>query len=408
MPAHLKRVVRGEVSPKLASRENTLVNVHGDTLDRMRDTLPQQRNVFVHGGGEVLVENTTGEHLDQYSVVYLVDSGLGLRNDEYRELSVDIFKSKRFLLAEGPSGPEPKDIRRLAITQVALPAGRIGRACVVGVTQVLLKVEDEEHNFASPEAYGQRWLVTGPAGLIPILWKEPGTGERWGIVKIGHAFVGDRYAKAQSDWEANGTYGGGNPRVQCKLCDWDGSNEQGDDFWVYCPRDRKGTVGWSPGADPSIYAEDVIRWSYDEDGKTICVSEYLHMGRIGDIIMYAPILYMNPTAPKGWHVCDGKTDLDSPNYPGGKFTVCNFASEYGPVGGPYGFYVGAIPRHAVSGEQVGVRCERMPFFDWAGAVPNVVFVGHDGDAQTNDGDHLTHFASLEYPTVPVLFYQRYA
>lgn len=82
------------------------------------------------------------------------------------------------------------------------------------------------------------------------------------------------YAKAQSDWEDNSA----DPKVSVKMCDRDGSNPRGAAFDVYLPRRRATDTATQPIDDfnPDIFEDDVIRWEYDNDGRRVCVSEYLH------------------------------------------------------------------------------------------------------------------------------------
>jgi hypothetical protein len=81
--------------------------------------------------------------------------------------------------------------KRIVIAQEAIPAGEIGQCLLNGVSPVKVY---SQHN---PNPYQAHASFASPLGRLdaayfntgfgfPILWREPGTGEKWAIVKLGH------------------------------------------------------------------------------------------------------------------------------------------------------------------------------------------------------------------------------
>jgi hypothetical protein len=101
-----------------------------------------------------------------------------------------------------------------------------------------------------------------------------------------------RWAKAQYDWSANS----GDPRVEVKACDRDGTNETGDNFYVYLPRSTSG--------DPAVFQDAVIGYTVDVEGTCICVTDYMD-DAIGTVKMWKG---SSGDVPAGWRICDGSDD----------------------------------------------------------------------------------------------------
>jgi len=73
---------------------------------------------------------------------------------------------------------------RFCILQEPIAAGALGRGLILGVTPVRLEVTAEDDRTATIVTGETGSLTTGSSGAARILWKEPGTGPKWGIVQI--------------------------------------------------------------------------------------------------------------------------------------------------------------------------------------------------------------------------------
>jgi hypothetical protein len=278
-------------------------------------------------------------------------------------------------------------------------AGAIVAACVAGICVAKVTVNNPEHQYATVKDADPGALASCLHGSAQILWIETGdSGVKWAVVRLGVAPPGRFYAKAQSDWEENGTYPSGAPRVSCKLYDYrtTGEGEYGDAFWVYLPRDRHGAPSQNHGADPAVYAGDFIQWEYHSSGVPVCVSEYLHMQKIKDIRIQGA----NNIIPTGWYECDGSSQTGN----AGTFNLVDFATTQQPVGGS-AKQVAAIPRHKSTAEAVGSR-NNVHLADAFGETGGVVLVPTPGSALDTGGDTMT-IGMGAYPTATVLYIQRY-
>ena len=126
-----------------------------------------------------------------------------------------------------------------------------------------------------------------------------------------NAFVS--YGKAQENWRANG----GEPRVLCKHCDRDGTNETGDTFWIYLldpNRNHDRPTGYGPGAagdfggHPNVNQHAVIgyRIGLSADGtKDVMVAVTVTPDmRIGTTVGSVEDDYRN--YKPGWALMDGE------------------------------------------------------------------------------------------------------
>jgi hypothetical protein len=64
-----------------------------------------------------------------------------------------------------------------------------GRAAIAGQWQTKLNVIHEKHEYADIAA-GSARLTSGWYGTSQIIKKESGTGEKWGVVRLGCPFLG--------------------------------------------------------------------------------------------------------------------------------------------------------------------------------------------------------------------------
>jgi hypothetical protein len=86
---------------------------------------------------------------------------------------------------------------RFCILQEPVTAGALGRGLILGVSPVRLEVTAEDDRAATLVTGQTGSLATGTEGAARILWKEAGTGQKWGIVQI----------------PAGGSGGGGSPNL---------------------------------------------------------------------------------------------------------------------------------------------------------------------------------------------------
>jgi hypothetical protein len=133
--------------------------------------------------GCLWVRNDGSQPVDRFGILALRDLVFN-PSTEFNTFAWD-------LLATGDT-PGPKDaFGHFAVLQQPLAAGQVGVGMVDGVTPVLLNVTHEQAKYADIDCWGCcssdaiRRLRTCECGGARILAKAAGTGERWGIVKVG-------------------------------------------------------------------------------------------------------------------------------------------------------------------------------------------------------------------------------
>ncbi len=76
---------------------------------------------------------------------------------------------------------------------------------VSGVSVMWLDVQNETDQFAEISDGDTVVLTTGTSGSARILWKPPGTGQMWGIVRLPEASSPLHWGVATADWDGSNT-----------------------------------------------------------------------------------------------------------------------------------------------------------------------------------------------------------
>jgi hypothetical protein len=123
--------------------------------------------------GMISVRNDTGAPRDRFTIVG-IDSPVISPTD-------NPLSWQDHLVFLGASAQTEAHKNRYGILQEPLAAGAIGRALVSGVSIARIFVKDVVHDHARIAA---GTLETAQSGSAQIIWKEPGLGDRWGVVRI--------------------------------------------------------------------------------------------------------------------------------------------------------------------------------------------------------------------------------
>jgi len=122
------------------------------------------------------VRNDSGNTLDRFSVVELSNALITPQENEAEFQSRAAF---RVIL------PTKQARGKFGVLLEPIPSGRIGRAWVSGVCPARVEVVDEKHRFCEAVA-GNAALRTDCFGSARILWREPGLGLRWSLIRLGN------------------------------------------------------------------------------------------------------------------------------------------------------------------------------------------------------------------------------
>lgn len=113
-----------------------------------------------------------------------------------------------FLAYPGIVGVTPTDTAgaRYVVATQPIKAGEIGMAAIDGVVQVKLDVQSASDNFATVKSGSVEQMKTASSGDASVLWKESGTGTKWGLVRIGAGSGGGvKIGKITGTWSKGST-----------------------------------------------------------------------------------------------------------------------------------------------------------------------------------------------------------
>jgi len=136
-----------------------------------------------HQRGVVLVRNDAGISLPAHHALAI--TGVLIEpdaNDHERT-----FQSRTPItgnIANNASNP-----LAFVVTQQQIEPGKLGLCVITGTSPALVHVLNPSDTTCELRA-GETALVSSPIGGAPILWKEPGTGERWAVIELGRPSLG--------------------------------------------------------------------------------------------------------------------------------------------------------------------------------------------------------------------------
>jgi hypothetical protein len=132
-----------------------------------------------HSQTKILIKNESGAALRRFSIVAL--------GEPWKTPDEDLPQFKRQIVFRGVAPlydecTEPKN--PFAILLEPLQPGGVGEAVIAGVSVAQVNVVREFDPFAEVEPGNLTSLRSVPHGRTRILWKEPGTGLKWCVVRI--------------------------------------------------------------------------------------------------------------------------------------------------------------------------------------------------------------------------------
>ncbi|OHB58784.1 MAG: hypothetical protein A2Y12_00080 [Planctomycetes bacterium GWF2_42_9] len=174
-----KKVRNGDKLKIPASTYNAMVDAAQDYVKRKNNVntnIPQSLPANI-----VFVKNTTDTLVDRFGI-------LGISGTQI-DVNSNSFKDSICFTGVSPSAASHSG-GRFVITCEPIAAGSIGRAYAAGFTAVKINVIDEAHTCGDIETDDKAKLKSTESGAALILWKEPGTGDKWGIIRFGGGSAG--------------------------------------------------------------------------------------------------------------------------------------------------------------------------------------------------------------------------
>lgn len=143
----------------------------------------------------LLAKNTTGSEIPRYGVVKFS----GAQTDPaISDDALKAFQERPILTAAAPSS----DDISWGIAVDPIKNGEIGRIAIGGVAPVQIDVSDQGHKYAKPKDNSTASIESCAASpsAAAILWKQSGTGLRWGVVRFGAAGGLIKLGKVAQAW----------------------------------------------------------------------------------------------------------------------------------------------------------------------------------------------------------------
>lgn len=181
MGDNMRKVRTGDALDIPAETFNTFIDSARDFLQRQSD-LRRSGARNSRNSGIILVKNVSGSDRERFHILGLKDTIILPADNE------DEFKNKIALTGETPS--TSTHAGKFAILLEPLKNNSIGLAMVSGVSQVRLSVTSETDTCADLSDGNAALLKTASTGPAQILWKETGTGTKWGVVRFPFATGG--------------------------------------------------------------------------------------------------------------------------------------------------------------------------------------------------------------------------
>jgi hypothetical protein len=132
-----------------------------------------------HSRTKILVKNQSGDKLDRFSILAL--------GEPWRRPEDDLPQFKRQIVFRGeiPQQHECKDPKHpFVVLLEPLQPGEIGEGVLAGIVIAQVDVIRETDLYAEVVDGNTTSLRTSPHGRSRILWKEPGLGLKWSVVRL--------------------------------------------------------------------------------------------------------------------------------------------------------------------------------------------------------------------------------
>lgn len=163
-----RKVSRGEPISIDADAFNAMQDAAQAYLAGLGRTTGPSFKMPVGYNGIVLVRNDSGVGLARYSVQRI--TGVAFFDDT-------TFRNEQLFTVDDPDDSENQ---KFVILQEGIPAGKIGRAMLSGLSVVSIDMQDEDHEFAGPSDGDAAKLVSASTGPFHIMYVDSGTGTKLG------------------------------------------------------------------------------------------------------------------------------------------------------------------------------------------------------------------------------------
>lgn len=172
----MRKVQSGDPLVIPASSYNTFIDCAKDYLSRRQNTLQgKSSNVSTR---PIYIKNQSGQDCGRFAILGID----GVLHDP--DTAADSFQNQVVLTGTVPTAASHGN-GKFVILQEPAANGQIVKAASFGGAQVRISVTDETHSFAEITDNECGHMTSVESGPVSILWKQPGTGVKWAMVRFG-------------------------------------------------------------------------------------------------------------------------------------------------------------------------------------------------------------------------------
>lgn len=175
MGDNMKKVRSGDSLDIPAATFNTFIDSARDFLSRQSD-MNRACSKDTRNSGIILVKNASGEDRARFEILGIKEPVISVSDNEEQ------FKNRIALTGELPT--ESDHAGKFVILLEPLKADSIGMAMAMGICQVKINIESEDHSHADVKDDDATTLQSNASGAAQILWKESGTGIKWCTIRF--------------------------------------------------------------------------------------------------------------------------------------------------------------------------------------------------------------------------------
>ena len=163
---------------KLSARTwNELIDA-ARTVQELRPVFAQIAKQQWRDADTIKVRNGTCDNLARFSVVGLDWSTI--------DPATNLTEWKNAVSIDFEKPDASKHAGRFAILIEPVQTCLMGSALLSGVVPCQVLVTDAAHEFATPITGQTGYLASAHAGAAQILWRQPGTGTKWAVVRLSN------------------------------------------------------------------------------------------------------------------------------------------------------------------------------------------------------------------------------
>lgn len=178
----MRKVKRGEPIEISASTWNSFIDA-ATFINKIATNMSGSGNILSGiGQGIILIKNSLGKDLEQFSAVHLSDIAT-ISSDSANKDSKPFTASFPCLNTKTPDSTTTTE--PYVITLEPIKSDSVGRAIAFGLVVARVSIVDASHQYAGPTTSGDCKLESKSSGTTRILWKSGSSDVQWAFLLLG-------------------------------------------------------------------------------------------------------------------------------------------------------------------------------------------------------------------------------